>query len=483
MKISRIIWENRVLINNKNFLNKMQTFSLINGHVFIFIFIVIIVLYIASFWSIIRPSKAMPYNFNPFPKINPIDLPDPIDIGGKCWKSLKTCQTTADCSECGINYECKVIDKNEPDHYINGLKVPKEKPYCLPKNETPVKCNGFSGRWLWSADPEYCSQVAGEGKTQCWKCECIFPGIYGGKDCGEQQVCQNYTNISGESLRPKNKLVANSFAPTNIQGQEWSPQNTSDTDVLRYTPYAQDKFGNPMFNCKCDSTENNIYFTNLPDDPYNCHLDPCYGNLGYNKPGLLCSGEECECKDCGTGLYKPRTGKFKNTCASIETSCGQDSGGYDFGTDQCICNQTQYFPQKCRVDGVVNDDDPSLPICRNSANAFGSQCTNPCEDPNNKCYHDAVCTAVSATESQCDCSTAKDEPSAPFVWGGKRCETECIPSGTRIGVYNYAPLPGGKHIQWEYNVCQCCDKAAHRTKEKGTTADIICEKGGSFATC
>lgn len=465
----------------------MRNFSLLNGHVFVFFFVVILSMLSASFWAIVRPSKAMPYNFNPFPEINPVDLPDPEHINGKCWKSLQKCSTTADCADCGLDYECKTIGEGDPDHYFNGMTIPKGQPYCLPKNDTKIECNGFSGRWLWSADPEYCSQHTETKKSQCWKCECIYPGIYGGKNCGELQACQNYTEISGKELRPENKLVSTDFAPKNIQGQTWDPQNKSDTDVLRYTPYAKDKFNNPFFSCKCNSTKNNIFFSNLPDDPYNCHLDPCYANMGYNRPGLICSGEECHCKDCGTGLYKPRHGKYRGTCASIENSCGKNSGGYDYGTDQCICNQTQFFPEKCRVEGVVNDDDKSLPICRNSANAFGSQCTNPCEKPENKCYHGGVCIAISATESKCDCSSTKDQPDAPYVWGGERCERKCIPDGTKIG--HKILDKGSQHIHFTYPVCDCCSKAAHRQHVKSKAippveeADIICEKGGTYRVC
>lgn len=496
-----------------------KNISLLNEHLFTFVAIVIIFSILISIYMMIAPEKSRKINFSPFPKVAPTDLPDPSRPTDNCWNQLTPCDSHGDCSACSMDeYECKTVTKEEADnkfYHYNGINVPEGK-WCLPKDHNPAPCNTYTGRYVWVFDEEYCNSVT-PGKSQCWKCECLYPSMFGDSStgCTAQFACQNDSPMSNSLEQPDNQLAPTkcSLPEFKDKGLVWNPakEQKNEGSLYQYTPYDTDLEGNPWFTCDCRSEVQGQWFTQLPGDPYSCHLEPCYKSLGYSSQGLTkdCGNNcgksgNCTCECEGTNIAKSPSGKYKDTCVLIENACD-----YGFDREKGVCNcPAPNWERKCRSPNTgVNMDKMSLPECTRPENALGTECVDPCETA--KCAHSAVClscgpsswktngmcnmdswnpitemdgkkidTAEKCTSlckeigcvestfdnnicymhfrdhdqvhSMCDCRTAKGKPQKPFSgWSGKNCETACLPEGARVK----------SHLFWKtcscYN-CSCC---------------------------
>lgn len=445
----------------------MATINLLNTNVYIFIVIVVLGVIVISIYMMIKPEQnPVPYRFNPFPKIAPTDLPDPARATDNCWNKLTPCDQFGNCSACsGQEYKCTNVTKEQADSkhfHFNGINVP-EGNWCLPKDNNPnPQCNQYTGRQLWVFDQEYCANKSSNG--QCWKCECLYPNMFSSSEegCTNRSVCQN-NSISALSSttggQPTSQLKAN-FSSSNIQsGCVWDPTlppSDNCSGIYQYTPYDQDKNGNPLFSCSCSSPVDNQYFTSLPNDPYSCHLDPCYKSSNYTSGGYR-ENEQCICQPNYT--LSPG-GKFKNTCVSVPMACGSsgDSAGYDSSTNSCLCgDEGPYWPRNCKSEVTGINTDKNYPNCKTPQNALGSECINPCEGvscnlgnclscgPNS--YENLFMCKLSSDWSRilsdeeasiphsvCDCSNIKTNPDPSRYGGyfGPACASLCLVGGTKV---------------------------------------------------
>ena len=468
----------------------MVSISLLNNHIFVFIAVVIISLVIISTYNMIAPEHSTPFNFDPFPKETPSKLPDPSRQTDTCWNKLTMCDSSGECSACSSGeYKCTTISKDEADrkfYHYNGINVPAGK-WCLPKDNNPNPiCNSFTGRWLWTFDPEYCASV-GSGGQQCWKCECLYPSLFSGANegCNTSLACQNDSLLTKSASigQPDNKLTGSGVAKLSVQNCTWDPtKQTKDDkcgDVYNYTPYDKDKDGNPWFTCSCKDTKSGQYFTKLPGDPQTCHLESCYKYLGNTVPGLTCSGHSCSCNCDNTNFAKSPGGKFADTCVLISNSCGHF--GWDDDRKECSCGNGPSWPRKCKNSTTgVNMDEKELPDCVLPENALGSECFNPCEA--SVCNHGAPCISCGPDSVKsgveqcrmdsdngtmlsdptkihaiCDCSVGDSPPARPDGkpthfggYYGPSCSTLCLQDGTKIEEHGVLGSGDGSQS------CACC---------------------------
>lgn len=429
--------------------------SVFNSHTSTFLSVVLVSVLLISVYMMIAPEPGVPYNFDPFPKEAPVDLPDPSRHTDTCWNKLTPCDEEGMCSACSLGeYKCLHVTKEEGEkkrYHFNGINVPEGK-WCVPKDDNPnPTCNEHTGRWLWVFDEEYCAKV-NNGKSQCWKCECLYPSIYSDPEngCNTKQVCQNTSIRTKDKRQPSNSLQGSEFGMDKYAGKTWDPTKADDSGILSYSPYDKDSAGNPLFKCQCDSNAGNQYFTRLDNDPYKCHLEPCYGYFGNQERGLNANGV-CE---CGTNTALSPSGKWKNTCVLISGSCG--NYGYDKSSGVCTCGGGPWWPTECKssLTGVKMERD-DLKECLEPENALGSECRNPCEEQ--VCEHNTVCTSIDAWTSKCDCNTGDPAPH-PWQWSGKTCANRCLKDGTIIKKRN------GFNMNWCYRCSCCCSEDWHRTR-------------------
>lgn len=461
----------------------MPTVSLLNGHVFVFVSVVILGIILISVYKMVIPEQTVPYNFNPFPNVAPTALPDPSRQEDKCWDKLTSCDLSKpnQCSSCSggsMSYTCTEVRKGQAKRHFNGIDVP-EGTWCLPNDSNPDPlCNPHTGRWIWTADQAYCEPLT--GKNQCWKCECLYPDLYAGSEggCMTQLACKNDSIylVDSDHNQDNNKLVGTACSP--FPGKVWDPMSTADDTVLNYTPYDKDANGNPFFTCSCNNKAGNNttqFFKQLPGDPFTCHVEPCYRSIGSSIPddplhcisGALAPGsgalagsckETCSGCSCTTGYAVSPSGKYKNTCVSIQGACGAGAD-FDSNTKSCLCGELENsHPRKCKSKYTgVNMDDISLPDCKNPQNALGSECYNPCNESNcngapciscgpGDYLHNEMCRmGVSADGKSlellpdpsvihyvCDCGQKDGAPPGYAGWGGPTCSDGCYGGGKRV---------------------------------------------------
>jgi len=277
----------------------------------------------------------------------------------------------------------------------------------------------------------------------------MYPSAFSDPEtgCVTQQICQNRSMSAREKTQKENKLQATIFAPAKFKNKTWDPLSGEDTDILEFSPYAKDEDGNPLFACKCDSEVGDQYYTRLADDPYNCHLSPCFGYFGNKEEGMNGDGK-CE---CGTNTALSPDGKWKNTCVSITDSCGHFS--YDKDSSKCTCAYPSWeSPCKSQLVNVGRED---LKDCSSPINALGTECRNPCESKG--CEHKTTCESISAWEAKCDCATASPAAPAPWQYIGPTCGSRCVKNGTTIKTKDL------DKAQWFFRCITCCSEDPHRT--------------------
>ncbi len=485
--------------------------NLFNENLFVFLTVIFVGILIISIYMSISPEKSTPYNFSPFPKIAPTALPDPDRPTDNCFNNLTACDQNGQCSACSLdNYECKTVTEDQAKaklFHINGINVPAGN-WCLPKDLNPRPCNTYTGRYMWVYDPGYCGSVI-PGQTQCWKCECLYPSLFGDPTtgCTTKLACQNDSPKSNSITQSDNNLVSTSCALSSLKNKTWDPTQNQDNSLFEYTPYDQDKNGNPWFTCACNAVEKGQYFAQLPGDPYNCHLEPCYKSLGYKESGLIncdtasnCGApDSCSCSCDSPNVAMSPSGNFKGTCVLINESCG--TFGYDKQSQKCNCPSPNW-EQKCRNPNTgVNMDNSDLPICKLPENSLGSECIDPCSEAT--CQHGSYCISCGSdswestpfcglpscdpqnpdncsadlskqVHAVCDCTSAQGVPDAPFTgYSGPNCSFTCLPGGIKLKAKGWL----GDHCKCFTCNC-CCSQNFHKEKDMwGIAYEEVCSDG------
>ena len=431
----------------------MANLKFLKTHVFAFFFVMIIALILIILYKIIGIEKPARYNYDAFPNISPKDLPDARSGQGSCFNKLTPCDGPGNCSKCGEDsFECINVDY-DGEYMLNNIKVPKGY-WCLPKKQRDLQCGKYTGKWIWSSGGS-----CPDGKTQCWKCECLYPDLFNGQACMVQQACINRSGLAAnKGNQDSNKLIGQEISGE-WKGVKWDPNDTSNPDnpVLMVNPYTSDSVtGKPWFACSCstDTNNNNLPYATLPGDPYNCHIDPCWEYDGYIKSGANCTDSSCTC-NCKNGGITVPGGYYKDRCVSDTSICQENgTGAWNVGAKKCNCNTTG-ISLDCKSDNYPRtEENPTTPCktnddcmgktcdtttgwcqCTNPKNPVGSECVNPC---NPTICNGGVCTVTTTLPYyKCDCSkttqiTTKDcdNINRTGQLSGPNCTQPAYPDGT-----------------------------------------------------
>jgi len=373
---------------------------------FAFFLIMIFVLICIIIYKILGPEPPGSWNYVPFPSMSPKDLPDANSSQKTCYTNLTACDGPGICSTCGQeNFECVDV-LTDTQYVLNNIKVPKGQ-WCLPK-KLNQSCGTYTGKWVWS------SGNCPSG-TQCWKCECLYPDLYDGKDCMVQKACLNH---SPHATIDQTNHILTGTTDGPYSGVKWDPNKVEDSSVLTVNPYTSTDDGKPWFKCHCSVNDDSTSYINLPDDPYTCHIDPCWEYSNYGQYGASCTGDDCSCT-CNGGVLAPDGSKFKNRCVYDNIVC--NGGHFDPTEKQCSCSQGTLVencvsdnflrvntdPHLCQNDSDCRsgkcDQSTGFCKCKDSTNPLGSNCFNPCEG--NECQNDSACYIDETQERKyrCEC--------------------------------------------------------------------------------
>lgn len=372
-----------------------------------------------------------------------------------CNKTLTPC-VNGKCINCPNNFECVTVEEN--DNYIfNGGKVPVGQ-FCLPKKGNK-QCNRYTGRWVWTADGE-----------QTWKCECIYPRLFGNNDtvddCTVKYACNNPTHPDTDDPKdPKsgNKLMGTKYAPAALQGQLWDPAYQEKIDVLMVNPYTTDKDGNPYFSCQCNSKSAGVKMSHLPDSPYMCHVDQCW--LGNKISGIAIQPDgtvKCDCAS-GNGQTVP-DGTRAGTCFNPATACG-DGGTWDATKGMCSCAVGCSVKCGSKQYGLTGDVDVNGKEIMCETNPAGRTCYNMCQEQE-LCKNGGTCSPVCTVTAgkmvpdfSCVC---KADPKTQRQFNGKDCSGFCYTTGHQCSTQHCDISTTGESCYCQGNGCGTCCSGIQR---------------------
>lgn len=314
-------------------------------------------------------------NFIPLPKTFPDDSPT---------KATYSCETLSkcnngSCAHCDPSYRCTEIAPGE-QVYFEGEKVPPGQ-WCLPPGKTEVACGPATGRAVYDL----------EGG---WKCVCLYPDVYGGKDCTVPLACK--VPDAPEDIDQSGNVLINRET-----GAVYDITSTSTT------PYDTDALGRPLYVCRCDSSKTKK-FVRLPNDPYRCHLDPCSEDSEI--PFWNTEQGKCDCTAGGAVNNEYAYSNVTRTCVRTPQCAWDDD------KQQCMCPEGQ-VSFTCSSDTMTRSDTKTKP-CPNVPG--GSYCKNPCDG---YCLNGGI-GRIEGTECVCKCP--KHET---MEFKGKRCDDVCMKDG------------------------------------------------------
>lgn len=380
--------------------------SALSKHYLAFSIVFIVVLVLLSVYCVLAPETEK-FNVTPFPMVSPADLPDNQIQGTTCYDTLTRCDDAGQCSRCSSDFTCTYVSQNS-NYVFNGTKV-SPGDWCLPAASPNQTCNLYTGQWLWTSD----------ASGQSWKCDCLYPDLYSGPDCGTQVACINQfvdgfrEGNDGKQDQSVNKLVATKeipFTGNNIPaGTPWDPYadpygDPNMQNALQLNPLSKNDDGSPMFRCKCQNTVSGfaeIPTISLPNDPYHCHMDPCLSQVysdggGFYENSVCLAGNcaigvasaSCNCIGIGYGNPIP-SGPGTGLCQDEDYSCKLTydnqaffNGSFETAKNSCNCIDGATNKQF----GTARDCSVGEPMeagknqCILSTNLFGKECYSECAD-------------------------------------------------------------------------------------------------------
>ena len=410
--------------------------------VFLIVFLIAAILY--SFYILIRKENPVRYNFAPFPDVAPENLPNAnVSQTKLCKQSILPCPSGTDieCEKaCGADFVCTTVNKGENVHY-NGMKVQPGQ-WCLPSGKHELGCGTYTGRAVWSSGPD-----CGE-KEQCWQCVCLYPSLFGDPEtgCTTQRACIDTTTDEKDPTQADGNYLVGTVGGKEVK---WDPTDSEWMPPDGLTPYALQKDNKtPVFSCTCkhnDSNQYGIKYTPLPNDPYNCHAEPCdFEHVArYWDP----TTQECNCPGGGQSIKSPVDGMCRGA-----TTC--KPGTWDPVAKRCtgdgvseLCNSIVY-PRSGESDCVDN--------CNPAGSTINNNCNeeNLCESggtcvytPDGKIHTDYGCACPKGTTgSTCGSAAGCIVDGTVYQYNGKNCENKCVKNAI-IGSGSY---DGSKGCQWSY---------------------------------
>lgn len=372
--------------------------KVINIELFIFTITWIIVIIILSLYFIIEPGNLPNYNYTTFPNVSPPELPD-ADVNRQelCYTSLQKCDEAMGCAACGNQFECTEIVPGQ-DVIFNGSQVQPGK-WCLPNNPDNKKCGTYTGRWIWS----------NKSVNQQWECECLYPDLFSGDTCTTNSACRD--PVSNEP-QDDNQLVSTLPSCVNKQTSDCDDNvktcSTEDDCLPSYqcldlgdgkkchhvwntqlpefnpydtTPYDKKEDGTPVYQCLCNQNKgkDGIQYTNMPNDPHRCHIDPCKSDHKENWwTGTNYQDTDAKC-DCKQDLFAKSN--IYDTCflaGGDNGACQDSSTGGTFnnpGEADCVCDGTKKYCKKSKYMCRGNETTECT-----EENKIGIVCNNVCND-------------------------------------------------------------------------------------------------------
>jgi hypothetical protein len=427
--------------------------------VFLIVFLIISILF--SFYILVRKEAPMQYNFSPFPSVSPQNLPN-ANVSGfaQCHKQVMPCEIDQDCSKkCGPGYACTQVKKGQNVH-VHGMKVPNDKDgtWCLPTGMHEQGCGTYTARAVWSSGP-----ACGD-KDQCWQCVCLYPSLYGNPEHGCQDPRACIDPSQDVVTKDPNQMEGN-YLVGEVDGQtvKWDPLDKDWYPPNDLTPYAlKSDNKTPVFQCQCkykNPVGDPIKYVQLPNDPYNCHGDPCDNT--HTSDWWDASTMECNCP----------VGNVKSPVDGICRGTKCAGGTWDADAKRCNC------PTVSAICDSATYPRPGEPKCAERCFPGGSYCWNPCGSspgenpcqpvlkeqpgcafipPSPAIHTDYGCVCPKGTHgkdaSQPYCSVGCYDSNNFWNYNGKNCEKKCIVSGGII-----ASTDTDCVRQNYYSASECCN--------------------------
>ena len=388
--------------------------------VYIFILVYILSTIACVAYDAVKPDYTKQvYNFSPFPKIRPADVPSAdVQATSLCGSVPQKCDPKLDCAMCGEDFVCEQVGEAETV-LLHGNKVPVGE-WCLPKGKRELGCGAVTGRAVWSTDP-----YTGD---QQWHCSCLYPDLYNGPECRNKLAC---TDPSRQEDQSKNVLMA-------ADGETWDP--LSPLFQATDSPFAVLPDGTPKYTCRCNLNEGGLKLVRMPGDPYRCHADPCTRSARESRwsdeTGCLCEAE--------TELRSNVTGACIQdaSCAwgpdGVCTECSEGSAPVTCESND-FKRPTYTNPKKCPE---VPGGSYCAPVCYHGFCQNGSIAQKrPNPQPG-----ESLCMCMCPTNPSFECGFPFCN-SGVVNLSGKTCENSCILDDT--------PIP--KHT----DSSACCSNIMH----------------------
>lgn len=379
--------------------------------VFKFSLALILTVILMLVYNAIKPfSERTGYNnFVPLPEI----FPGLSRMDKSNCDTLTRCDLSSSCKKCGIDYTCTPIGPDE-NVVFKGSKVPPGR-WCLPEGKREVSCGAHTGRAIWT-------------ENNGWECVCLYPDLFGGKDCNKQLACR----ISDWDTVDQSKNVLKHVTT----GRIWDP-NSPDFVPDGSTPYDSDEHDNPLYKCSCDNTQTKL-MVNLPGDPYRCHKEPC--SESHEIPMWDPVTNKCDCTAKGKTNNEYAYSNVTKKCVRTFQCAWNDE------TQQCMCPDGQ-VSQLCNSHSMKRDTTtaPDCPLVPG-----GSFCNNPCEG---YCLNGGI---PSLTGRTCKCICPKR---TNIEFQGARCENPCMKDGVSepkircCSGHSYKTTTGDNYYNLTYRTC------------------------------
>ena len=451
--------------------------KVINSHIVIFILVLIITIVVVSFYYLVKPENPMVVNVNPIPKVDPGNIPNINPQTNSNCKTLLDCSgkdanfCNTSCQDINkINYTCQVIN-NDPNSnnyigavYYNGKKVPNGQ-WCLPSFQNSEYCNQYVGKRVWS-------DYVGD---QSWQCVNEYPQFFdaqeylGCKDFSDQTINDNAQTVIG-------RQAGNKLGVKNSDGTITYYDPLTDSDFFKKWETTSPFEKNIQCQCGPITNKNGIQANSvqLPNDPYNCHLDPCtdggvleYGpgssawdplqqtcncdlinnascktidqSYSYSLTKMCCIDSTGECAKGNTNLgnYIYVKSPFDNRCKNASVICSVGvvyNNPWDSINQRCNCDEANGYGSVLCNSNVVSR--PGYPNCNDMQNALGSECQQLCQSGTNVCLR-GNCTVVNNNQV-CNCpiplvnndtSCSSKNLNNVTSYTGKDCSQQCIGAG------------------------------------------------------
>ncbi len=383
----------------------------------------------------VKPYRLnLPVNYQSVPKVFPsvskidnvnCDVLTPCEPDGSC----KSCGM-ADDTNAGSSYVCTTVVEGGPRVEYKGQVVPPGN-WCLPAGLQSFRCGTHTGKFVWT-------------KNKGWYCTCLYPNLFGGKDCMTQLACRvpGLKNRDGLLIDQSRNVLKSKL------GETWDP-NMEGFNPRGRTPYDKDSQGNPYFTCSCDNKSPGVKFVNMKGDPYRCHKDPCtpQGQI----PFYNSETNRCECEKQQPGQYI----RSNVTQRCVKTNCN-----YNYKTKSCMCPEGQVsLTCNSRTMKRSNPEDGQCPVI-----PAGIRCKDPC-----KGYCSAGATPfLDLKTKKCTC---KCRNSKTFKFSGDRCERSCVKDGVKFDDYHRADCCGRSKPLWGGRGSKCVSDSCFTGKALVSMAD------------